>query len=538
MTYLKYIFATGFAVIFFLLLSYRLDVAPDIHMDEIIYYRTAHNLATTGEFTWDVNAIFVHPPMQFLTQAFFLSVFGLTDEFRPFQGTYNARILNALAASLTAGMLYLLLTDLAGNRAALLSVSLLILDPFVLRINRRNMLESMAEMWVILGLYLFWQRRDRLTPSNMLLIGLVFGVALLTKELTIFGFAVLPIFVIIRGRWTDLRKVAAMGVVAACIWSLFPFWSWSVGQSDAFFDNKLYNFRRLTGQVQVSGWNREGVSFVGALEVNVQQYATSYALILISIFVSFILFFTWRTEASRFILAWVGIMYAFFAYSIAGGALNDQFFYFFLVPVISVIGTGAARWLSYLILPKEDSHQAKQALILQNIEALPSILVRIDDGLMRFAHWLAKVGQALSRHQLLRASLIFLLLAVGVLVQGYNAYRWVKLFAIEQDNALYQLSTHIQTTVPPETEINSMFEDLELTLHLMLPNHNLVTLRDPDDIASQEVRYAILSSKNLWGRYGRITPDYYEWVKANGEPIFQTYGNTYWQVELYRLEME
>ncbi|MDH3675929.1 MAG: hypothetical protein OES12_10585, partial [Anaerolineae bacterium] len=64
-----------------------------------------------------------------------------------------------------------------------------------------------------------------------------------------------------------------------------------------------------------------------------------------------------------------------------------------------------------------------------------------------------------------------------------------------------------------------------------------VTLRNPAVIESRSVEYAILSSKNLWGAYGEITPLYYDWVEANGEPIFQTYGNTYWDVTLYHLKL-
>ena len=60
------------SLLFFVILAYRLEVAPDIHMDEIIYYRAGYMLATTGEFTWDIDPIFVHPPLQFLTQALFL----------------------------------------------------------------------------------------------------------------------------------------------------------------------------------------------------------------------------------------------------------------------------------------------------------------------------------------------------------------------------------------------------------------------------------------------------------------------------------
>lgn len=528
------------SVAFFLILAYRIDKAPDIHLDEIIYYRAAFNLATEGEFAWHVDPVFVHPPLQFMSQALFLRLTGLADTFLPFAGTYSVRLLNALAAAITVAMLFHLIERLGGWRAALITLTILILDPFVVRINRRNYLETMTEMWVVIGLYFFWRERDHLNLRKMLFIGTIFGLGFLTKELAIFGYAVIPLFVILAGRWRDLKKVIFIGSVALLLWSLFPFWAWSLGRWDQFIENKTFALRRLLGFVQISGWNRPEVSFVDALSVNLSQYITSYSLILIGFVLMLLLFFTWRDERGRFVLAWVGMMYLFCAYLVVAGTLNDQFFYYLMVPVITTIGTMVVRWVDLLNGSKKQATKKAGVLILTKKipPAVPARLAdwikRLDQRLLLIADWLTGVGQKIARHK--RAnSLLLLTVLLGLLIQSYNTYRWITLFAIEEDNALHQLSQHIQETIPAGSTINSM--DREMTLGLMLPEYKIVAARNPTEIQAHEVEYAILSSKNLWARYGDITPDYYEWVEANGQPLFKTYGNTFWHISLYRLEL-
>jgi 4-amino-4-deoxy-L-arabinose transferase-like glycosyltransferase len=146
-------------------------------------------------------------------------------------------------------MLFRLVERLGGLRAAMIASAILLLDPYVIRINRRNMLETMAEMWVVAGLYFFWRERDRLNARSVLLIGLIFGLGLLTKELVIFGYGSLLVFTVLAGRWHDIKKVTTIGGIAVSVWTLFPFWAWSVGQWSVFVENKTYNLRRLLGQV-------------------------------------------------------------------------------------------------------------------------------------------------------------------------------------------------------------------------------------------------------------------------------------------------
>ena len=148
-----------------------------------------------------------------------------------------------------------------------------------------------------------------------------------------------------------------------------------------------------------------------------------------------------------------------------------------------------------------------------------------------------EIGHLVLRRPLLSKGLLLLIVFSGLTLQAYNGYRWVTLYVIESDNSLFQLTSYIKANIPSGTKINSMFDKSEPTLDLMLPGYEVVSLRRPAEIEADQVTYAILSSKNLWGRYGKITPDYYEWVTNNGELIFSTYGNSFWQVSLYKLHL-
>jgi 4-amino-4-deoxy-L-arabinose transferase-like glycosyltransferase len=531
----------GIGLVFFLLLGYRIHLTPDIHLDEMLYYRVSFNLATTGEFTWEQNPVLVHPPMQFLLNSAFLRLVGMADTFQPFDGLYTARLFNVTVAAVTAVIFFRLLEDLTTFNTALLGSFLLILDPFVIRINRRNYLETLAEFWIVAGLYLYWRNRDNMTLPRTIMIGLVFGVGLLTKELVMFGYGVLVVFVFVAGRWQDIKRVILIGMVAFGTWCLFPFWAWSVGQWDVFIWNKTYNFQRLIGKVQISGWNRPGVSFVGALKVNLVQYASSYILIVLGGLALVYLALVWRDENGRFAVAWAGTYYGFFAYSIAGGALNDQFFYFLLVPVMLVHGVALGRLFRILTgqpFKLTNSMDIPNVLFLKPHPRIPLFVAHIERWLLVPAEW-AVYGENRLRAapKWLRTAVLLGLAVMLTAVFAFNISRWVKLFAIENDNSLQQLSLYIQENIPPGTKINSMFTDKELTIKLMLPDYELVTIRNPAVIEEEDVAYAILSTKNLWGRYGEMTPDYFDWVKEHGTLVFSVYGNTFWDVELYKLEL-
>src|SRR6266511_4827828 len=95
-----------FICLTFALLSYRINVAPDLFADEGLYYTVGHNIAM-GQGLRELNGeVFVwHPPLYPLIEAAYLKLFGLVGA-QPISAIYRLRLINVLAATLTTGLLF------------------------------------------------------------------------------------------------------------------------------------------------------------------------------------------------------------------------------------------------------------------------------------------------------------------------------------------------------------------------------------------------------------------------------------------------
>ncbi len=505
-------------VLTFFFFAYRLDVAPDIFMDEYLYFDLAYNIAHHDTYGWRgfPKPVFVHPPLFFLAESVVVRIFDLSDA-DTFTGVARARLLNAFYGALTGFLLYMLAKESQGEEVALLAFVIFMYEPFVVRINRRNMMETQAELLCVLAVYFFIRYFDRFDLLYQIVLGMIIGAVVLTKEIAVFSLMGIPLSLLIATpsaleakpeKWRDLLEpswwfdyvrlvwrgmkrhrhmwigvIRSFSLGVSC-WFLFPLWAWAFGHLDDSLENKLFNLKRLLGIVQVSGWNRPGVSFVGALKAQAVQYITSYVLIALAVpALVFIFLFRWE-KGDRVLVAWAASLYAFFAFVIVRGQANDQFFYFLMVPVILVIASSLVYF----------TDMARQ--------------------------WPFPWGR------LARASILLFL----TLVLIYNGWRWVYLFGQGYDDSYHRLAVYINEHLPPGTLINAS-KDPETT-QAMLPRYRVVLLREPKEIIETGVHYFIISSKDLWGRYGKVTPEYYEWVHNNGKVLFQTYGNSFWKLEL------
>ena len=136
------IVALGLGILTLLLHGYRLEQAPDLFADEGLYYIVGANVARGRGLTDLFGALFFwHPPLYMLVEALFLKLRGL--EFGdPLVAVLALRQINVVYSALTAICLYLLGRRLHSERAGLLMAALFIIDPYIQRINRRNMLED------------------------------------------------------------------------------------------------------------------------------------------------------------------------------------------------------------------------------------------------------------------------------------------------------------------------------------------------------------------------------------------------------------
>jgi 4-amino-4-deoxy-L-arabinose transferase-like glycosyltransferase len=480
-----------------LLNTFRIDRAPDVHGDEIMYWQAGVNVATTGRLTWlnDVP-IWVHPPLYFLVEGVVASIVPVERDV--FEGIATLRLVGALFGALTTVALFALVHSAFGRGAAALAAVLFLSDPFVVRICRRVMLETQMVLLVVLGLWLAYRWRDRLRAGRLALVSVPFGLALLTKEIAIVPLAALPLFAAVRRRWSLLGRSVLVMALGLVIWSAYPAWAAATGSWEEFRAAKLLGAERLAGVVPTTGWrsppislenagkaalhrdlqNLPRVSLADALRKNLGQYASSYLLITLASLLGVMLCRGSRDDGPWFLASWYGATAAFLAIGALLGTVHVQFAYLILPAACAVCGAGLA--------PR------------------------------RAGDWM-RIG-------------------VTAAIVTFAVVRWVWLFGVGTDDSYRRLAQFLDDNVPAGSLVNSSQPvGIEPASRWLFPHHRLVAIRKPAELERRGVRWAILSSKDVWGGYGRMNAEYVDWLREHGKVVFRAHGNTYWDLELLEL---
>lgn len=473
-------------ILAFIAAAWRLDKAPDVLTDEILYTRASIRVVGEGSLVWDNgDPIFVHPPLYFLVKGMYL---GLTadaasavqDPGDIFAWVYHARHLNAFLAGLTAVVLYLLGRRLRGSWLGLLWAALFILDPFGVRINRRAMLETMAMLLTLAGMGLILINR-----GQGLWAGLLFGLAMLTKELTFTAPLAVFLFGLWESRWNrkiDWETLVIAPLVALWIYSLFPIWAWMLDYWERFMEVKETSLLRLLGVIQLSGWNRPGVSLLDFLTRRLIDYGSTYLLLGLGGIATLRLLLGQRHDRNARLLGiWGLVLYPFYAFTTLKGAGNDQFFYFLLVPAILLIG--------YAGFGSDDR--------------------RGFSGAFGFLMFLAPVLY-------------------------YNLILWGLNYGIGLDNGYQQLTAYVQEHLPASEPLNASGDAIKF--QYFFPHRPITEAATPEEAQRLGVRYFVLAPKDIWARYGRMTAEMAAWIQEKGELLFATRGSTYGDIFLYRVD--
>ncbi len=490
--------------------AWRLDRAPDVFTDEILYTRAGIRMAGEGALVWDRgDPIFVHPPLYFLAEGAYWRLRG--DSLPPlyaagdiFASVYQARYLNAALAGLTASLLYLIGWKLHSSRLGLIFAALFLLDPFGLRINRRAMLETMAGLLTMAGMALLLtatagENRRRSIP-RAILAGLLFGAALLTKELNFTAVLAVLIF----GLWQvwkqrrtgeEERQSAreragsafAAAAVAGLTYSLYPAWMVSSGNWVGFAEVKALSLERLLGFVQISGWNRPGVSLAGFLGQRLADYGSSYVLLAMGGAATLWLLLRQREDPRAWLLGiWGLVLYPFYGFVTLLGSGNDQFFYLLLVPAILLVG-----------------------------------------------YALRSLWDTVARPGVQRP----LTLVVGVLlavVLSYNAVRWWSAYGAGVDDAYRQLAKYVERHLPPGEALNASGDAIKF--QYFFPDRPITSAATPEEAQAVSVHYFALAPKDVESRYGRTTAELASWLAVQGRQLHAVSGDSYGDIFLYRVD--
>jgi hypothetical protein len=387
-------------------------------------------------------------------------------------------------------------------------------DPYVQRINRRSMLETVAMMFVVLSIYLYlrWIHTDKRWGWRALLVGIALGLATLTKEVMFFGALILIVFAVLFYR-RQLARALVATLTALSVYGIYPVWMVLNGYGADYLGMKDRQFERFFGRlieqqaVANTGPPTGGkVSLLENLTTTLGPYVISYATIAAAVLVMALIFgrswlFTRRNIAAedKLMAVWAATSYIVIGISLVFGRGSDQFFYYIIIPAIVLVGrviTSTAKLFAWLWQGDWRNNEPQVDPLFD-----PSYAVHVC------VLWLLLCGFT------------------------WNFDTYTKLFALEPDNSYAAMYRYVTSTVPPGSTL-VVGNDLA---NYVFTNYKVRFYRTQQEIEENHVRYIILSSKERWGQYNKITPELYDWVTSHSQLRFQQYGVTFWDLGLYEM---
>lgn len=481
----------------FALRAVNLGRSWDIFVDEIIYFRISQSVARGQGVEFLGNDFYLHPPGFFYLQAAYMKVFGGIS---PSTGTeliaqiYDARYLNVVLAAASAAVIFFIGRRLAGWPAGLASAGIFALEPFAMKMNSRNYLDTSAMFWVLLGYWVVLSGISgdrRLSTPRAVLAGLLFGLAILTKDLTVLV-TLLPLAgCFVLGWGVPRAKAALAAAVAAICYLPYPITIYAIGDWGDFYEQKFSGVRRLAGIIHETGFNQEdSPSFVSTVLAHLDTFATTYSLFAAGTLSVAVLCFSRldRSPRMRTFVLWAGASYAMLGFIVLQGALEEQLFYYLLIPSIlatAVAGTlllGRGTASGFLSGGRRDAAVSATAIVCA-----------------AFLCW--------------------------------TAYVWADVH-FTADNGNERVISYIEEELPEDATVGTT-SDIQ---QFLLGADETVRYSSVAQMREDNVRYVIISSYLVDQGYGDAGPEFHRQVREQGELIYGFEGESFWHTGLYRLD--
>lgn len=484
--------------------------SPDSQYDEVVYTRAAQRVAQGWQLTWTEQPMFVHPPLSFLTQASWLELLGKGSA--PLADAITAaRVLAGLASVaailVLAALVHRLTPQAAPRRRNVLVFAVVLLaatDTILLRYGRLAIIEPFALLGSLATLYLSLVLWRRSAAWYVGVVGLVTGLTLLTKEVSLFLLVTPAVFALLGHDWRGLRRTVGALLTGIALWLLFPLWAMQLGLAPAFFDVKFATLQRLLGFIQITGWNRSDASFLSAVAGQAGQYASSYLLLAGGALALVWLLLHRVSESARWLLAWLLASYAFGGYAVLLGTLNEQFFVYVMPAALA----GTVLVADAVVAQRTAARTTSRASVAGAPAAAP--------------HSPRRRGA-----RLLAAAVILPMLALF----GFAASSWAR-FYLPANDAILRATAFIRENLPACSAVNATGDPDKFGY--LLPGYPVTTYGTGAGASSNGVHLFFLSDKDAALGYGNSNPRLNSWVRANGTRLATFPSATYQGLELWR----
>ena len=371
----------------------------DVFVDEVTYLRVSESVARDLGVRLYGEPFFLHPPALFFLEAGWLKVFGPFPDV--IDGVMATRWLVFLLAGVTAVLAVRLAHVLAGRWAAVATFVLVLLDPFLVRINSRNLLETPTLLFALAGILVLatpLARDERLTLRRAAAGGVLLGLAVLTKDTAALAVS-LPLLYLLLRRSTRVAALVA-GLTLTLTYLPYPLVSALVGHWDTLVTEKSVGAMRLSGHVQLTGFNAPGAaSFSDRIVERLSFYGASYALMAAGGVAALYLVLRGR-PAHRLVGWWAGASYLLAGYSIVRGTLEEQLFYFVLLPAAVAVPVAVATWAAGRAPRRRRRAVPVWGLVLLAVWTAPAVLSYVEVHTQRddaYAQMVAYVDDELGR---------------------------------------------------------------------------------------------------------------------------------------------
>ncbi|MEJ2861113.1 ArnT family glycosyltransferase [Actinomycetospora flava] len=472
-------------VVAFVIRAIGLGRANDLFVDELLYAQIGNSVADGHLPSFENSPFFLHPVGSFLLDAVFIKAFGL-GSLPVMDLVYGLRWLTAILGAITVVLAFRLLRKVTPLPIALGGAAVLAFDPFVLRSDSRVMLETPATMWTLaawlLLLGVLTNPADaRVRQWREVGVGVVFGLALATKDMTVFQILVPLVLAIFWRRTLAAVQVGRIALGAAVPYVVFIAVIAANGLLGEFTTQKLSGVRRMFGIDQMTGFHASNVSLLDRLIAELSRFGTSYVLLGLCLFAGIGTVFAKPT--GRRLMGLIGVSTGLFGvYAASAGALEEQFGYYTVVVSVVVCATAIAELR----------------------DRRPPL-----------------------RRPLAVAGAVFV---AATLVLGVTARLTV-------DDGFPQARAYLDT-LPPDARVGLTGPVAQLAF-LPRPNWgdwpSLTAMRDND------AQYVLTSQRPLQQGYGDAAPEVLTWLEQNAEPVFVAHGpsngdTVVWKVDRAELD--
>lgn len=450
----------------------NLERAYEVFIDEITYARIAQAALETGGIELYGGPFYLHPPLYFYLQAAVMWLFGLQTEV--FGLVHALRITNVVFAGLSALLILRIATRMGGSRWGGLAALVFCLNAFIIRFDSRVLLETVTMFWILLGYTVLLPlladdgscvRRPR---GRVVLAGFVFGLAMLTKE-TSAPLYVLPLgWCLLRGA-PLARRLAGLGLgMVFATYLVYPLSVVLAGDGGLYAEQKFGGLLRMAGLNQETGFNAEGApSFLSRIVANLDVFAVTYLLIGLGLLAAVVLVVVRHgTRPQQMLLLWTLSAFALLTYQVGLGTLEEQMFYYLVIPSTVAIATAGGR-----LIVAARSPAARRAAA-----GAPVVL--------------------------------------ALLVLGVDGSAWAKVH-VNRDDGFAQTVDWMHHHAPNGARVEALAESTEF----LLDSYRVYIDDTKAEIVARRPHYLITSSSQVEQGYGRADRQLARWIAARAKPV-------------------